>query len=266
MKVAINAVVIPQGRIRENPEEDFNELVDSIIQVGQLQPVLVLKQEEGGYRLVAGERRLRAMAYLAESLPDRYDGTVDVKVATPADDPLWPLKAEIAENLSRRGWTPWEKVVAARQLMDGERELAQMRTKAGVRAVAGEKGRATERVAQALGWSHTTLEHALDVAEAVEGDPEQYGDLGEGLHNGSPIDPLYHEMKRRETYRGAPAPQHQPTIDVEPAYQSIPAWVSSHLKVVLSQLASGEEPEDADWPFSINGNHYHVMLMVREEN
>jgi ParB family chromosome partitioning protein len=59
---------IEVGRIRPNPEqprvqfteESIDELADSIAQRGVLQPILLRPHGDGGYEIVAGERRWRA--------------------------------------------------------------------------------------------------------------------------------------------------------------------------------------------------------------
>ena len=59
---------LPIAEIRPNPhqprvhfdEETLSELTASIQQIGVLQPILVRPLEDGGYELVAGERRWRA--------------------------------------------------------------------------------------------------------------------------------------------------------------------------------------------------------------
>ena len=59
---------IPIDRIRRNPhqprvafdEEALAELATSIAEHGVIQPIVVRRGADGGYELVAGERRLRA--------------------------------------------------------------------------------------------------------------------------------------------------------------------------------------------------------------
>ena len=63
---------IPVASIHRSPyqprvtfdEESIAELAQSIRQVGLIQPLVVRKALEGGYELVAGERRLRAVKSL----------------------------------------------------------------------------------------------------------------------------------------------------------------------------------------------------------
>src|SRR5687767_10382167 len=62
---------IPVGRIAANPfqprsrfdEAGLKELADSIKASGILQPVLLRRGPDGGYQLVAGERRFRAAQF-----------------------------------------------------------------------------------------------------------------------------------------------------------------------------------------------------------
>ncbi|MDD3920508.1 MAG: ParB/RepB/Spo0J family partition protein [Eubacteriales bacterium] len=70
-------IQVPIGDIRPNPnqprkafsDDTIEELADSIRQVGIIQP-LVVRRIEGGYELVAGERRLRACKLIGmEAVP-----------------------------------------------------------------------------------------------------------------------------------------------------------------------------------------------------
>jgi ParB family transcriptional regulator, chromosome partitioning protein len=107
---------IPIDRIERNPyqprtdfeEEALAELAASIAAHGVLQPVLVTETLEG-YRLVAGERRLRA-AQLAglERIP------AVVRQATEQDQ----LELALVENLQRADLNAMEAARAYRQLHD----------------------------------------------------------------------------------------------------------------------------------------------------
>ncbi len=107
---------IPIDRIERNPyqprtafeEEALGELAASIAAHGVLQPVLVTETLDG-YRLVAGERRLRA-AQLAglERIP------AVVRQATEQDQ----LELALVENLQRADLNAMEAARAYRQLRD----------------------------------------------------------------------------------------------------------------------------------------------------
>ena len=108
---------IPTTEIRPNPQqprEHFDEealagLADSIREVGILQPVLVRAGEDGGYELIAGERRWRAARRVG--LP-----TIPAMVRV-ADDAAM-LQHAIVENVQREELNPLEEAAAYQQLIE----------------------------------------------------------------------------------------------------------------------------------------------------
>ena len=99
---------------REQPRKEFDqealqELADSIAQHGVLQPVLVRPLLNGGYQLVAGERRFRAsmMAGLT---------TIPAVIREMSDSEAMELA--LIENLQRRDLNPIEEAQGVKQLMD----------------------------------------------------------------------------------------------------------------------------------------------------
>ena len=113
---------IPCREIRPNPhqprrtfdEEGLRQLAESIRQYGILQP-LTVRAAEGGYELVAGERRLRAarMAGLRE---------VPCLLAQVGEEDSTLLA--LIENLQRRDLNFWEEAEAIARLI-GEYHLTQ---------------------------------------------------------------------------------------------------------------------------------------------
>ena len=103
--------------IRPNPrqprevfdEEALTELVDSITEVGLLQPVVVRPAVGGGYELIMGERRWRATqrAGLA-TIPAIVRDTTDADL----------LRDALLENLHRAQLNPLEEAAAYQQLLD----------------------------------------------------------------------------------------------------------------------------------------------------
>jgi ParB family chromosome partitioning protein len=95
-----------QPRIRFS-EEDLQELTDSIKAQGILQPLLVRK-DENGYELIAGERRLRAAkrAHLSQ---------VPVVIKRVNDDKM--LEMAIVENIQRENLNPIEEAEAYHRLI-----------------------------------------------------------------------------------------------------------------------------------------------------
>jgi ParB family transcriptional regulator, chromosome partitioning protein len=133
-------IEIPVRRILSNPyqprrridEEALKGLRDSILEHGVIQPILVTETIEG-YRLVAGERRLRA-AELAglEKIP-----AVVRQLADPEQ-----LELALVENLQRADLDAMEEAHAYRQLIE-EFGFTQ-------ETVAGRVGRARSTVANTL--------------------------------------------------------------------------------------------------------------------
>lgn len=110
-----------QPRRLFNPEK-LGELSDSIKQYGVMSPILVRVSNGGTYRLISGERRLRA-AKLAglKSIPVVVD-------QGPEEDET-NLPKQLVENLQREDLTIMERAIAVGQLRDSHkwsiREIAQ---------------------------------------------------------------------------------------------------------------------------------------------
>ncbi|MGH8923895.1 MAG: ParB/RepB/Spo0J family partition protein [Acidimicrobiia bacterium] len=103
--------------IRPNPnqprgdfaEESLSSLTDSIKTIGLLQPVVVRPDPDGGYILVAGERRWRAA---------RRAGLSQIPaVIRTSEDREW-LTAALVENLQRADLNPLEEAAAFQQLLE----------------------------------------------------------------------------------------------------------------------------------------------------
>lgn len=101
------------------PAESMRELAESIRSQGVLQPVLVRLAPDGGYELVAGERRLRAakMAGL-ENIPALIKEMTDIE----------SLAIALIENLQREDLNPIEEARGYQRLLNdfgvGQDELA----------------------------------------------------------------------------------------------------------------------------------------------
>ena len=94
-------------------QQDLDELVESIREVGLLQPIVVRPiegAEPGGphYELVMGERRLRASKILGLS-------SIPAVVKNTADDAM--LRDALLENLHRANLNPLEEASAYQQLL-----------------------------------------------------------------------------------------------------------------------------------------------------
>jgi len=102
---------------RNFSEDELNDLVQSIKEQGVIQPVLVRKNDTG-YELIAGERRLRAtkMAGFRE-IPAVVKDVSDVEM----------LEMSIVENIQREALNPIEEAEAYHRLMT-EFNLTQEKT------------------------------------------------------------------------------------------------------------------------------------------
>ncbi|MEW2046584.1 ParB/RepB/Spo0J family partition protein [Streptomyces sp. NPDC005476] len=114
-------------QIRRNPnqpretfnEEALTELANSIKQHGLLQPIVVRKVAEGGYELIAGERRFRANE-LAGNI------TIETKVLLTEGDAeisdMDSFKKAMAENLNREDMLPLEEARGFKKVLDEEED------------------------------------------------------------------------------------------------------------------------------------------------
>ena len=110
-------LMLPVESLHPNPDQprrDFDpaaleELAASIRARGVIQPLIVRPRAEGGYEIVAGERRWRA-----SQLAQRHE--VPVLVREFSDTEV--LEIAIIENIQRADLNPIEEAMGYRQLMD----------------------------------------------------------------------------------------------------------------------------------------------------
>ena len=107
---------VPVADIRPNPhqprvhfdEESLSELAASISQLGVLQPLLV-RPVDGGFQLIAGERRWRAA---------QRAGLAAVPAIVRDSDDVTAVEQALVENLHRDDLTPLEEAAAFQQLIE----------------------------------------------------------------------------------------------------------------------------------------------------
>ena len=109
-----------------------NELADSIREQGIIQPILV-EEKEGGFGIIAGERRFRA-ANIA--------GLTEISVIVRSFSREDKLEIALIENIQREDLNPIEEAKAYRQLLD-ELEINQ-------EMVAGKVGKKRSTIANSL--------------------------------------------------------------------------------------------------------------------
>ena len=93
---------------RSFPEEAMTQLSASVKEQGILQPLLVVEQPGGRYRIVAGERRWRAA---------RQAGLATVPCMVRDMDMIRQMEVSLIENLQREDLNPMEEAAAIRALM-----------------------------------------------------------------------------------------------------------------------------------------------------
>jgi ParB family chromosome partitioning protein len=94
---------------RHFDEAALSELADSIHEVGLLQPVLVRSDGEGGFELIAGERRWRAA---------RRAGLQSIPALVRTTDDASTLEHALVENLHRDDLNALEEAAAYQQLIE----------------------------------------------------------------------------------------------------------------------------------------------------
>ena len=107
---------VPVGAINPNPRQPRTEFSDeslaalarSIREVGVLQPVVV-RERDGGYELVAGERRLRAA---------RLAGLATIPAVIREGDDTESLREALIENIHREDLAPLELAAAFQELLE----------------------------------------------------------------------------------------------------------------------------------------------------
>ena len=99
---------------RDQPRKIFDdaalgELADSIAKHGVIQPLLVRPLKDGGYQLVAGERRWRA---------SRMAGLTEVPVVIKELSDSETVELAMVENLQREDLNPLEEALGYKYMMD----------------------------------------------------------------------------------------------------------------------------------------------------
>lgn len=116
-QIAISSINVAERIRQENGSLD--ELAQDIQKHGLLNPITVMEQTDGGYVLIAGLRRMKAMEQLKAT-------EIRATVMSPMEaDEM--LMLEIAENEQRKEFTVSEKLAFAEKLRVIEKEKARIR-------------------------------------------------------------------------------------------------------------------------------------------
>lgn len=128
---------------KEFSHQELEDLVNSIKKHGILQPLVVTEKTDGGYELIAGERRLRA---------SQIAGLVTVPAIVRSVTQQEKLELALIENIQRQNLNAIEEAFAYRRLMD-EFNLTQ------------------EEVAEQVGKARSTIANTvrlLDLPEIIQ--------------------------------------------------------------------------------------------------
>jgi ParB family chromosome partitioning protein len=142
---------VPIAVIKPNPlqprqhfdEESLDELAESIRARGLLQPIIVRRERDGGYTLIAGERRLRAAERAG----------VGLVPAILSDDDL--LEVALEENVQREDLSPLEEAEA-------------------LAALAAERGLSHSELAQVIHKSRPYVSNTLALTRLPRDVKQQY--------------------------------------------------------------------------------------------
>ncbi len=108
--IGINDVVPNRYQPRSHfEEENLAALSASIAEVGVIQPIVVRPNDEGGYELIAGERRWRAA---------KRAGLPSIPALVREHDDLGSLETAVVENLHRQDLNALEEAAAYQQLVE----------------------------------------------------------------------------------------------------------------------------------------------------
>ena len=175
MLIDIDKIVVGD-RIRKD-FGDIQELADDIKENTLLNALVVTPSGngDGTYLLIAGERRLRACKMLDyKAVPVNTVGVDDAEQA---------LMMEISENECRKEFTKTERLEYARRLAQLEKAKSEQgkRTDLAQDVVQGERNRAANAVAQALGTNRETLRQDQFIADNADLlDPADFAEWDEG--------------------------------------------------------------------------------------
>lgn len=169
-EMRVELIPIHEIRIAERIRRDNGSLDDLALDIqehGLLNPITVMEQADGGYVLIAGLRRLKAMEQTGEA-----DIRATVMSPMEADE---ILLLEISENEQRKDFTTAERLAFAERIRAVEQEKGKQRMLSGKKRddpvaiwpQGHDKGRVRDIVARKAGFSSTAqMRRAQELADA----------------------------------------------------------------------------------------------------
>lgn len=128
--IALNKLVPWAGNVRKtDADRGIGELAASIASHGLLQSLVVRKDKRGKYAVVAGQRRLLALKFLAEAETIDPDRPIPCTVIERDAD---GAEISLAENVQREAMHPADEFEAFKDLIDRGTPLADVAARFGV--------------------------------------------------------------------------------------------------------------------------------------
>jgi len=160
MKVKIKDIIVNKSEETKRFRKDFGDikaLAESIKTVGLIHPIVVDKIDGNKFRLLAGERRLRASILAGWS-------EIDVTLKDSLDD-LQAKEIELEENVKRKD-IDWEEQCEAL------RQIHELKQKIYGKATRTKKGWGIEDTAKLVGASIGVVSQDINLAKNLKDHPE----------------------------------------------------------------------------------------------
>lgn len=209
-KMDVKSVPVSAVRIAERIRQDvgsLDELARDIQEHGLLNPITVMEQTDGGYVLIAGLRRLKAVAQIG-------DANIRATVMSPmeADE---TLMLEISENEQRKQFTTAERLAFAERIRAVEVEKGRKRMLSGKPTSdpvgkcpqGDERGPVRDIVARKAGFTSARQMHRAQ--ELADTRPDLVKDVDQSKRT---LGGAYRQM--REDNRNATANEPDPMEDI----------------------------------------------------
>ena len=242
---------------------DLSTLIASIDDVGLLHPIVVTNS----FELIAGQRRLEAVKQL---------GHLEIAARILPLSPAEMLRAEFDENTVRIDFLPSEAVALGRKLEEEVAKQAAQR-KASTQAQPGKgkvgagnlpepKGETRDIVGKAVGMGGSTYQHAKQVVQAAEDNPDEYGHLVEEMDTSGQVNSSYEKI-RQPAAPPKPSGSRSRQLPRAPAETIVANVVNSfHASIVaLNKVSLNGVPNEevAGWIGDLEDPLRHIRKTIR---
>lgn len=137
-------------------DELMQQTIDSIMQVGVLNPVIVRQMEDGGYQMVSGHRRLRACALA---------GIATIPAIARELNDYEAVHLMVDSNIQRENILPSERAKAYRMKMDALKHQGKAAEQTSSQI--GTKLRTDEQIAREVGSSRNQVQRFIRLTELL---------------------------------------------------------------------------------------------------